>query len=247
MTAKEVLRVLGECNSGDGYAFLSQVRNGTGYGKSVRTADAICMSLWPSRGLQIEGFEIKVSKSDWKSELKDPAKADEFFRFCDMWWIVTPPGIVDVKELPKTWGLIEIVDGKTKIKVQAPQNQHAVEPDRLFIGALLRNITKNCIALEAIEDKLHEARELGRQASLNGLDYQTRKDRELRKKVEEFEKETGLSFDDWQYDSKKLGQAVRTVLDGRHVKAKESLLKLKEKAENIAKFIGGEKIDSWQL
>ena len=71
ITAREILELLAKNNSGDGYAFLSQVRNGTGYAKETRTADAICMSLWPSRGLTITGYEIKIAKNDWKKELEE--------------------------------------------------------------------------------------------------------------------------------------------------------------------------------
>ena len=39
------------------YCLLPQVRNSTGYSSKVRTADAIAMSLWPSRGLTLTGFE----------------------------------------------------------------------------------------------------------------------------------------------------------------------------------------------
>jgi len=41
------------------YACLPQVRNATGYSSVIRTADAIAMSLWPSRGLDLHGFEFK--------------------------------------------------------------------------------------------------------------------------------------------------------------------------------------------
>ena len=39
------------------YCLLPQVRNSTGYSSKVRTADAIAMSLWPSRGLTLTGFK----------------------------------------------------------------------------------------------------------------------------------------------------------------------------------------------
>jgi hypothetical protein len=45
------------------------------------------MSLWPSRGIELHGIEIKVSRNDWLKELGDPAKADEIARFCDRWWV----------------------------------------------------------------------------------------------------------------------------------------------------------------
>ncbi len=41
------------------YALFSQVRNATGFASRIRTADAIALSLWPSRGLALYGFEFK--------------------------------------------------------------------------------------------------------------------------------------------------------------------------------------------
>jgi len=32
------------------------------------------MDLWPSGGLEIHGHEVKVSRSDWLRELKEPEK-----------------------------------------------------------------------------------------------------------------------------------------------------------------------------
>ena len=67
----------------DQYALLFEVRNSTGYGKRIRSADALAMSLWPSRGLELIGFEIKRSRIDWLKELSQPEKAEEICRFCD--------------------------------------------------------------------------------------------------------------------------------------------------------------------
>ena len=46
------------------WAFFPAVRNAAGFDAN-RTADGIAMSLWPSRGLEVYGFEIKVSRGDW--------------------------------------------------------------------------------------------------------------------------------------------------------------------------------------
>lgn len=247
ITAQQILEALGATYESDAYAFLSQLRNGTGYDKSARTADAIAMCLWPSRGLEIEGYEIKVSKSDWKAELAEPSKADEFFKYCDRWWLITPKDLIDVKELPIGWGLKEFDGTKIKIKVQAERNKKPLAPDRLLLGSILRNFCKNTVARDAIKSLLHAEYEKGEKHATSNLSYQERELRKLHEKVHIFEKETGLSFEDWKYDAKKLGVAVRQVLEGRHVTAKEKLLKLKEKAENIAKYIDGQKIEEWTL
>ena len=70
------------------WALLFNVANGTG-ARQYRYADAIGMSLYPSRGLEIHGFEVKISKSDWKREAADPEKAETIAAYCDRWWVVT--------------------------------------------------------------------------------------------------------------------------------------------------------------
>lgn len=95
--------------SGNGYrwVFATHVRDAAGFDAS-RTADAVALDLWPSKGLELHGFEVKVSRSDWLRELAKPDKHVPVARFCDRWWLVVPDRtIVHSGELPKTWGLIE--------------------------------------------------------------------------------------------------------------------------------------------
>ena len=89
--------------SDQGYAIFPQVPDGTGARKR-RTADAIMMSLWPSRGLHLFGIEYKSSLADWRRELKNPDKAESISRYCDYWYILAPAGIIDVAEVPPAWG-----------------------------------------------------------------------------------------------------------------------------------------------
>ena len=107
LTTKEVMQAMRN-TFGDrkDYAYLEQVRNQTGFtDKRLRIADAITMGLYPSRGLYIEGYEVKVSRSDWLSELKQPEKADDIAGYCHYWWIVAPKDIITVDEMPHDWGL----------------------------------------------------------------------------------------------------------------------------------------------
>ena len=75
------------------WAILFEVADRTGTGAS-RRVDAVAMNFYPSRGLEVHGFEIKVSRSDWRRELVDPAKAEANFGACDRRWLVAPPGVV---------------------------------------------------------------------------------------------------------------------------------------------------------
>src|SRR5512137_2876743 len=62
------------------FILLAGVRNQTGYTRRVRTADALAVSVFPSRGLYAVGFEIKTDRGDWRRELADPEKSEEIMR-----------------------------------------------------------------------------------------------------------------------------------------------------------------------
>ena len=55
------------------WAIMWEVAEGTG-ARGGRYADAVMMSLWPSRGLELHGVEIKISRADWKREAFDPQR-----------------------------------------------------------------------------------------------------------------------------------------------------------------------------
>lgn len=138
-----------------GWILLPQVRDATGAGAG-RTADAIAMNAWPSRGLEVHGFEVKATRADWLRELRQPAKAESVFAFCDRWWLVTPdvaPPIVTPLELPGGWGHI-VVKPKGPAAVDHEAPKLTPKPlDRVFVAALLRAL-EGC---EAPEGKLAAA------------------------------------------------------------------------------------------
>jgi hypothetical protein len=121
------------------WAFLTEVANGTG-GHAKRAADAVAINTWPSRGLELHGVEVKVTRSDWLRELKNPAKSEPVQRYCHRWWIATLPDVVRDDELPSTWGLL-ILKGKTRLvaSVQAPELK-PVAPDMAIVASLGRRM-----------------------------------------------------------------------------------------------------------
>lgn len=220
LSSHQVLAALREkMFAGDAWAWLTEVRNGTGHSRAARSADALAVSCWPSRGLFASGIEVKVSRSDWKRELLAPAKSDEVQRFCKHWWIATSPGIVMPEELPPTWGLVE-TDGKTcsVIKV-APELEHG-EPTWLFVASVLRNAAKiseqalsraRCDGHASGVKRADEIIELNRikHHELRELDAIKSDLANKRRAIENFRELTGIQIGTW-YD-KEAAKLIKTA------------------------------------
>lgn len=137
------------------WATFFEVQNDAGF-RSHRRADAVAMSIWPSRGLVVHGIEVKRDRRDWLKELKDPEKSAPIQRFCDFWWIATDePKIIREGELPSTWGLL-VLEGKVlKSVVEAPRLK-ADPLDRGFVAMLLRRGMDGMVPKAEIETMVQD-------------------------------------------------------------------------------------------
>lgn len=152
VTAEQVRDAMRQRYAAPEFALLEEVRNATGRmrekpgrrmgsGKKARYADMLAMSLYPSAGLEMIGFEIKVSRADWINELKDLSKSDAVSKYCDRWYLVVGDiSIIKDGELPENWGLLILHDGQIVEAVPAPKRA-AEDVDRAFLASLLRNAT----------------------------------------------------------------------------------------------------------
>jgi hypothetical protein len=83
------------------YAFIKEFRDATGF-DSKRSADALAIGLYRSRGLHIIGFEQKTARSDWLREMKSPEKAEAIGQYCDYFYLVVDSlNVAKVEELPE--------------------------------------------------------------------------------------------------------------------------------------------------
>ncbi|RKQ70165.1 hypothetical protein BCL74_2105 [Oceanibaculum indicum] len=202
------------------YAVMWEVGEATGLMRG-RSADAVIMSLWPSRGLELHGVEIKVSRSDWKREAADPAKAEAIAKFCDRWWVHTAPGVVDdLSDLPPAWGLREFDGSKWKTLREAELTE-AAPVTRGFLAALLRradgamrDMIRDATAegraevereREALRERHHEAVAEAVERKLGHLSG-------VQKSVAEFEAAFGTRIDSF-LDFSKIGRAARALAD----------------------------------
>lgn len=196
------------------WALFFEVMEGTGWQASRGRADAVAMNLYPSRGLTVNGCELKVSRTDWLREMKDGAKAEVIFGFCDHWWLVVGDRqIVKDGELPEPWGLIAPRAGQLAIVKQAPKLKPA-PLTREFFAMLARRA--NDAANEIIQGRIDAAT-----ADLKGRINELLKkleeahrtgNRQMAEQVKAFEEASGLSIaDSWR--GAQIGAVVKAVLD----------------------------------
>lgn len=196
------------------WALFFEVPSGTG-ANAHRRADAVAMNLYPSRGLEIHGFEVKIARSDWLRELKDPDKSASVQMRCDRWWICTDDDkIVKDGELPPTWGLMVLRSGKLVVKMQAPAL--ATPPiDRAFVASLLRAATGSMVhrsEVERLAQKLaRDNARVDNGAEIDRLENIERSHNHLLEIVRKFEAASGLNVYSG-YDGPKLGEAVRAIM-----------------------------------
>lgn len=204
MNASEVINHLKAHIAPPAFCFLEQVADGTG-ARQHRWADAVAMSVWPSRGYDVHGFEVKVSRSDWISELRQPEKSAPVQSYCDRWWVCTPDEtLIHAGELPPTWGWMVCKGKGMKVVHAAPKltpNPLTVE----FVASILRNFAKADETL--VERRIYDACQKAREDQSGYLqkDYAS-----LKKAVTDFESASGIKIERWD-DGKEIGEAVSTL------------------------------------
>ena len=91
------------------WMFLRELRVGTGHrGQSLQRLDAFALNCLPHLAMRRICYEIKVSRADFKSELKNPLKKRVGMRFSNEFYFVTPGGLLASEEVPLECGLVEI-------------------------------------------------------------------------------------------------------------------------------------------
>lgn len=133
---------------------------------SARIADAVVLDTWGcahhemthrERELRdwrnrysIHGFEVKVSRSDWLSELSDPDKAEAWAKHCHYFWLVAADKSIVRGDLPYGWGLL-VPHGRSLRAVTSPTRR---DPEPLTLGAtvaLARAVQRTEVAMSRIE------------------------------------------------------------------------------------------------
>lgn len=209
-TSQDLVTLLRAKYPQDAYAVLEQVHDRAGFGVQSR-GDVVVMGLWPSRGLQLEGFEIKVSRPDWLHETRQPRKAENLFGFCDRWWLLAASAdlVLDL-ELPETWGLL-VPKGRGLTIVKPAPKLEPAPLDRSFLAALLKRAWQRAPAAAEVAKQLAEAKQEGRAWADQAIQRAREETAEARAVLAEFEKASGIRINEWSH-GQSIGEAVKLVL-----------------------------------
>lgn len=193
------------------WVFLRELRNDTGF-QSTRACDALAVGIYHSRGQLLIGFEKKVSRADWLRELKEPDKAEAIAQFCDQWYVVIPEAaIVQIDELPPTWGLLHVKGNTIHTLRQAP----TLSPrpiNRGILAAIIERSVEQAVKPylvtkeEAKQQALEAEFQRGRQSAAREIETGQR----LEENVKAFEEASGIKIDSY-YGGRELGERVKAV------------------------------------
>ncbi|HHT8992823.1 TPA: hypothetical protein ACT5B2_003868 [Burkholderia cenocepacia] len=215
------------------WALFFEVADATG-ARHSRWADAVAMNLWPSRGLAVHGMEVKVSRSDWLRELKDPSKSAPVQRYCDHWWIVAPAGVLKDGELPPTWGHYEVKPGGTLREIVAAPKLESEPVTREFAAALMRRASAadEDVVRAAVRAEVERIRENDEKRIEREIEFRTIAHKSLKQKVDEIERITGVKIDHWG-SSEEIGRAVKAVMTAGVLNTYGGITDVRRSAESI--------------
>ncbi|MDD5323677.1 MAG: hypothetical protein PHD43_24370 [Methylococcales bacterium] len=143
MTAEDIHNALRSHYNKSGWLYIRELRTGTGYGSCQdQYIDGWAISEWKVKTISnlIRAFEIKVNKSDFDCELKNPDKRWLAYTVSHEFYFVSPVGLIDGRTLSKDDGLIEI-DNYGLVSIKKRPRQRAITfPRWSFVASIIRNI-----------------------------------------------------------------------------------------------------------
>ena len=90
------------------WLFLRELRMGTGRRNGgVQRLDGFALNALPHTAMKRICYEVKTSRGDFLSELKNPLKRRIGMRYSNEFYFVTPAALVDAGEIPADCGLVE--------------------------------------------------------------------------------------------------------------------------------------------
>lgn len=149
MDINEVLAALTAHHNPDkGWVTVPEVTVSAGWGdkrlwpehlrsRVAQRLDLFVMGTWASNRYEQIVYEVKTSRSDFLRELRQPAKREVGMALSHRFFFATPPGLCDPGEIPDGCGLVEVVDGRVRVRRRAPRRPDPLLPVP-FVASVLR-------------------------------------------------------------------------------------------------------------
>lgn len=134
------------------WIYFDECPVGTGY-QGSRWIDGYAIAVWPSMGNKRIAYEIKISRSDFRNEIKKPWKRRPGMFFSNEFYFVAPKGLLTKEEIPLDCGLMEWEakpdneNDRLVTVLQAPYRE-SIRPNWNFVAALLRKLQTQTKELE---------------------------------------------------------------------------------------------------
>ena len=148
MTASDITAMLKERHPLPEWAFLAELRGGTGFSLpgSEQFIDAWAINCYASKQWRRVAYEVKVSRSDFQREIKEPLKRRHALSLSNLFYFVAPGGVIPADKVPMECGLLEVKEfkvGKRRLveTVSAPWRDVG-PPAWIFVAALARRLLK---------------------------------------------------------------------------------------------------------
>lgn len=111
---------------------------------SLRSIDFFALNVWPSENFQRVAYEIKVSRSDWISEIKNPTKRAQAYYLSNAFYFVLLDSIFRPKEDNDKslygCGILLISKDMQITEYRKPLRREAWPIPEYFMASFLRNI-----------------------------------------------------------------------------------------------------------
>lgn len=135
ITAAMIVRLLEQKHAKD--IFVAECKDGpTHVGSHLRMDGWAMPRSWSNP--QVSAYEIKVSRQDFLQDNKWPA----YLEYCNLFYFVTPPKLIDQSELPDGVGLIECTRNAARLLTRRKAAHRKVEiPESLFRYVLMSRAT----------------------------------------------------------------------------------------------------------
>lgn len=194
-----------------------------------RKIDLLVLSVWSSRGYEIDAVEVKVSLADARREIEGvrtkqglaggPAKAEFWYAHSHRFWLAVPDKIAAkvLEEMPELWGLLAVTDdGKLSTKRKAPKHEPQPLEWSTVVGLMRASADAGIAALGRARSQGYES---GRDAAKSMFEHEhnagiaERKLRELEANVAAFKEASGIDITAGRFPDRaeQLGAMVAAV------------------------------------